>query len=305
MHPAVPWFTSARAGAGLYTVHFLASFAVLALLPFTGLVHILATPLLLIITSVIGPEKTDSRTAALIRNIELSACMHCTICTAHCKVAIALDETQNLTQLPSEKLASLARMASGQKLSPREMQAINLGADLCTGCFQCTQICPAGINLQDLWMAMKQDLSDAGYQTAYHRAQKMADQAARPGRNLDIINVPGKSREKVETLSTHSLSFKNCFGCRECTNACPIVSLWNHPLEALDLLPHQVIRCLCLGLFEQAAGARMTWTCLTCYRCQEACPQGVQVTDIFNELRQTAFRLHSKRGDSPCATHYF
>jgi heterodisulfide reductase subunit C len=40
-----------------------------------------------------------------------------------------------------------------------------------------------------------------------------------------------------------------------------------------------------LGLKDLALGSRMLWYCLTCYQCQEHCPQGVKVTDIFYELK--------------------
>jgi heterodisulfide reductase subunit C len=48
---------------------------------------------------------------------------------------------------------------------------------------------------------------------------------------------------------------------------------------------------------EEAMGARMAWDCLTCYRCQEACPQGVKVTEVLAELRNLAsaqLRNHQK-----------
>ncbi len=54
------------------------------------------------------------------------------------------------------------------------------------------------------------------------------------------------------------------------------------------MTPHQVMHTLGMGLREEALGARMIWNCLSCYRCQEACPQGVRVTDIFIELTNLA-----------------
>jgi heterodisulfide reductase subunit C len=47
-----------------------------------------------------------------------------------------------------------------------------------------------------------------------------------------------------------------------------------------------------LGLRQEVMGARMVWSCLTCYRCQEACPQGVPVTDMLYELRGQAARMN-------------
>jgi len=56
----------------------------------------------------------------------------------------------------------------------------------------------------------------------------------------------------------------------------------------LGLLPHQIMGCLGLGLTQMAAGARMIWDCLTCYKCQENCPQEVEVCDLLFDLKNAA-----------------
>jgi heterodisulfide reductase subunit C len=40
-----------------------------------------------------------------------------------------------------------------------------------------------------------------------------------------------------------------------------------------------------LGARDLAFGSTMLWDCLTCYQCQEQCPQGVGVTDVLYELK--------------------
>jgi len=32
----------------------------------------------------------------------------------------------------------------------------------------------------------------------------------------------------------------------------------------------------------------MLWSCLGCYQCQEACPQGVRVTDVLYQIKNMA-----------------
>jgi len=83
-------------------------------------------------------------------------------------------------------------------------------------------------------------------------------------------------------------NFTACFGCQTCTTSCPVVKNYENPEAELDLLPHQIMYCLASGLTEIALGSRMLWSCLTCYQCQENCPQQVQVTDIFYELKNQA-----------------
>jgi heterodisulfide reductase subunit C len=66
------------------------------------------------------------------------------------------------------------------------------------------------------------------------------------------------------------------------------VGNYDNPQEELGLLPHQIMCSLGLGLTETAMGAKMIWDCLTCYQCQEHCPQNVKVTDILYELKNMA-----------------
>ena len=73
-----------------------------------------------------------------------------------------------------------------------------------------------------------------------------------------------------------------------------MVANYDNPAENLDLAPHQIMHSLGLGLRDLALDSRMLWDCLTCYQCQENCPQGVQVTDVIYELKQLAYtRLRS------------
>ena len=72
--------------------------------------------------------------------------------------------------------------------------------------------------------------------------------------------------------------------------ASPFVIDVKDPQRDLDLTPQQVMNLLRLQLRELALGSRMVWDCVTCYQCQEHCPQGVEVADILYELRNEAVR---------------
>jgi heterodisulfide reductase subunit C len=75
---------------------------------------------------------------------------------------------------------------------------------------------------------------------------------------------------------------------------CPIVHHFDHPQNALDLVPHQVMHAASLGMKDMILGSNMLWACLGCYRCQEQCPQGVRVTDIFYQLKNIAIQEMKK-----------
>ncbi len=300
MAPAAVSLVDAGVVDWLWYLHFLATFAALALLPFSKFLHLFTTPLLLMANAATDRERLDPAARALLRALELDACMHCATCSVHCSVAVALHEVPNPSLLPSEKLAALACLAGSQP-SDQALRAMREGAYICTSCYRCTRLCPAGINLQDLWFAMKDDLMALGLGETYSDVRDAAHEAAEPSRQETRVSL----RPEVQIgagLSSEAKSFQNCFSCMTCTNACPVVMNYDEPRRVLDLLPHQIMHALAVGLREEAMGAGMVWSCLTCYRCQEACPQGVLVTEVLGELRNLASHSDFARKDRICNT---
>ena len=86
-----------------------------------------------------------------------------------------------------------------------------------------------------------------------------------------------------------------CFACTTCTASCPVVRNFDNPLEALGMLPHQMIRAANLGIGDIIFDSNMLWSCLGCYACQDNCPQGVQITDVFYELKNLAMENAKER----------
>jgi heterodisulfide reductase subunit C len=72
-----------------------------------------------------------------------------------------------------------------------------------------------------------------------------------------------------------------CFACTTCTAACPIANQWEYK-------PHQLIRMIILGMREEVLSSKEIWECLTCFECQERCPQKVRVTDIIFDAKNLA-----------------
>lgn len=97
---------------------------------------------------------------------------------------------------------------------------------------------------------------------------------------IDMSDLdPGFRREIQSMPNADDLSA--CFACSTCTAACPIANIWN-------LKPHQLIRMMLLGMREKVLSSREIWLCLTCFECQERCPQNVRVTDIFFDCKNLA-----------------
>jgi heterodisulfide reductase subunit C len=88
-----------------------------------------------------------------------------------------------------------------------------------------------------------------------------------------------------------------CFACTTCTSVCPVVRNFDNPLDALGMLPHQMIRAANFGLGDIIFDSNMLWSCLGCYECQENCPQGVSIADVFYELKNLA--ISNARGKTP------
>jgi len=298
----------------LWYLHIIACFAGLAYLPFSKMFHILAVPLSLIAGQVMDSRKSLPANILTRQMMELDACTHCGSCSLHCSAGMIYEAVGNEYILPSEKMTFLKKMVSGRPLDDTQMKAIQQGIYLCTNCDRCTVRCPSGIQLRELWYAAREALLVKGppldsILTPFSFARGLliqpklrADDYTLPIENA-VTKVAGQFAELMKsdgviTLNTQSPldhppmlqdhTFSHCFSCQSCTTVCPVVANYDDPEQVLGLLPHQIMGCLGLGLSQMAAGAKMIWDCLTCYKCQENCPQEVAVCDLLFDLKNVA-----------------
>jgi heterodisulfide reductase subunit C len=300
----------------LWYIHFLACWIGLAYLPFSKMFHILAGPLSLLANAVMAEGKSDPANIATRQVMELDACTHCCTCSLNCSAGVFFEYFSNTNILPSEKIASIKALAAGKELSEHELRHIQEGVYVCTNCKRCTVACPVGINLQDLWFNVRELLLQKGYPEffslsplSFYRGlmKKSTDNGdyQRP-----LTQARGAIADKCQLMkmrdkplpasgidpdfkgslsrSDQASTFSVCFGCETCTTVCPVVANYENPQQDLGLLPHQIMHSCGLGLKDLALGSDMLWDCLTCYKCQEYCPQGVHITDILYELKNIA-----------------
>ncbi len=302
----------------LWYIHFLACWLGLAYLPFSKMFHIFASPLSLLANAVMDKEKSDPANIATRQAMELDACTHCCTCTLNCSASVFFEHFPNINILPSEKLISVKTLAAGKELGEQEIRHIQEGVYLCTNCKRCTVVCPVGINLQDLWSNVRELLLEEGYPEffalspfSYYRGlmrdaivkekyrepldrarEAIADRCHLMKMRDHVLPLKGTGNgfKRSLSLSTQANTFAGCFGCETCTTVCPVVANYENPQEVLGLLPHQIMHSCALGLRDLALGSNMLWYCLTCYQCQELCPQKVCVTDVLYELKNVAVK---------------
>jgi heterodisulfide reductase subunit C/nitrate reductase gamma subunit len=314
--PAALWLDEKDAINVMWYIHIIVCFIGLAYLPFSKMFHLIATPFSLIANRVMDPAKSLSANILTRQIIELDACTHCGSCSLNCSAAMMFEAIGNEYILPSEKMILLKRLASGKKIDELQLRAIEEGVYLCTNCDRCTVRCPSGIRLKELWYSIREALLESGpplphvltpfsfargliiqealsadaYTRPIEGARQMVaggfEKLMNPDRPIPLNAHPNENIQPAiqDTTYTH------CFSCQSCTTVCPVVGNYDDPEQVLGLLPHQIMCSLGLGLTEMASGARMLWDCLTCYKCQENCPQQVEVCDVLYRLKNFAVK---------------
>jgi heterodisulfide reductase subunit C len=272
------WLNQHRADNFVYYVHYYLCLLILVSLPFSRLFHIFLIP-------VAGLEKKIKKgqldqPPGYINTATLYACTNCGYCSDVCSVYPNFLVTGNIDILPHSKIESFKHLLNHTQDEPEALFRLQSGNADCTYCHKCTDICPSGIDLQNLWTLLNQKLVLRGYPDNYtfihNKGLKEWVELAREDEKI----LP--AREVTTQLADDVSSFENCVQCTICTNVCPVVE---YDFTDNDATPQQIMNLLRLGKKHLATGTRMVWNCLTCFSCQEYCPQGIKVADIMLELR--------------------
>ncbi len=286
-------------------LHILACLSFLAWLPFSKMFHILAAPVSLVIKRVTGDELTEPANILNNRMIGMSACTHCGSCSIECSASMFYETYGNDFILPSEKVQYLKKFAANKEHDPKIIKQMEEGLYVCTSCDRCTTVCPSGINLKELFVSSRYSLLELGsaettmlshFSFPLALAQSFVDDHLKALKR--VTDLFKKSFQHLTDLTSPitlgkekglaNNSYRGCYSCQRCSNICPVVRSYDNPLEELGMLPHQIIFSLGIGNVDLAMGAKMIWSCSTCYLCQEHCPNQVELCDIFYSLKNGA-----------------
>jgi heterodisulfide reductase subunit C len=79
-----------------------------------------------------------------------------------------------------------------------------------------------------------------------------------------------------------------CYQCGKCSSGCPTNYI-------MDILPHQMIHAIRLGLEDRVFGSRTVWLCASCQTCTTRCPHGIDTAGVMDCVKVLAFQ----RGKEP------
>jgi heterodisulfide reductase subunit C len=95
-----------------------------------------------------------------------------------------------------------------------------------------------------------------------------------------------ESREKILT-KLRGRELVNCFQCIKCTSGCTALKL-------LELKPHEIEKLVNLGFVDELASSDIIWTCVTCLKCVQRCPQKASPYHAIVALRNLAVEREAK-----------
>lgn len=79
----------------------------------------------------------------------------------------------------------------------------------------------------------------------------------------------------------------NCFQCMKCTSGCTALKL-------LELKPNEIMKLVNLGFIDELPSSDIIWTCVTCLKCIERCPQKASPYHVIMALRNLAVEKEAK-----------
>jgi heterodisulfide reductase subunit C len=81
--------------------------------------------------------------------------------------------------------------------------------------------------------------------------------------------------------------FADCYQCMKCTSGCTALKL-------LELKPHEIMKLVNEGFVDELPTSDIIWTCVTCLKCVQRCPQKSSPYHVIMALRNLAVEKEAK-----------
>ncbi len=106
---------------------------------------------------------------------------------------------------------------------------------------------------------------------------------------MGIVDLTSMGKPQVEQKNEINKRLKKlqeelsdyCYQCAKCTSGCEAHKL-------LELEPHKMVALLKRGLIDEMVNSDIIWTCMSCFKCRERCPQKVAPVDVLFALKNMA-----------------
>ena len=103
---------------------------------------------------------------------------------------------------------------------------------------------------------------------------------------VDLTSMAEAQTEQMKEINTRLAKLQNesseyCYQCAKCTAGCEAHKL-------LELEPHKIVALLKRGLIDEMINSDVIWTCMSCFKCWERCPQKVAPVEILTALKNMA-----------------
>jgi len=103
---------------------------------------------------------------------------------------------------------------------------------------------------------------------------------------VDLTSMGESQAEVKQEIHDRLQKLRNefseyCYQCGKCTSGCEAHKL-------LELEPHAIVALLKRGLIDEMVNSDIIWTCMSCFKCRERCPQKVAPVDILFALKNMA-----------------
>ncbi len=102
---------------------------------------------------------------------------------------------------------------------------------------------------------------------------------------------------QTSNLQSPISNLQMCFQCAKCSAGCPVA-------DAMDYLPHQLIKMVQVGLSQDVLRSSTIWLCAGCMTCAVRCPMEIDLPQSMHALCEQAIAERVPAAEKRIAAFY-